>query len=87
MKARFADLRLLPRSEVLRRKDLITDFGKPLFSFMMAEGHEILLQELRSRDAMLVPDLMVASLRYGGMSSTRTDLCADEAGNRREILD
>ncbi len=71
MKPRFADLPLLPHPGMMHRRSLFDEHGKFDTSFRIAGDYELLLRELKTHDALFVPDLLVAGLQFGGVSSTR----------------
>jgi glycosyltransferase involved in cell wall biosynthesis len=80
MKRQFGDLPTLPHPGMMHKRDLFAERGKFDTSFRIAGDYELLLREFRDRDALFVPELLVAGLQQGGISGTR-------AGMRKSLLE
>jgi len=68
-KRQFIQGRTLPGQAVIYHRSVFEVHGlfDPLFS--VAGDYEMLLRELRKRDALFVPDVIVAGYQFGGESS------------------
>ncbi len=69
VKTRFKQLMSLPHPAVMHRKSLFAQNGKFDESYRIAGDYEMLLRELIANDALFIPDVVVAGMRQGGISS------------------
>lgn len=58
-----------PHPGMLHHSNFFKDHGKFDESFRIAADYEIMLRELADREALFVPDVVVAAIRYGGVSN------------------
>jgi glycosyltransferase involved in cell wall biosynthesis len=75
-RTRFKEIMCLPHTGLMHHRSLFETHGKFDESFRIGGDYEMLLRELRNGDAMFVPDLVVAGMGHGGVSS-------DPAGSLR----
>lgn len=66
---RFHEGACLPHQGVLHRHDLFQQIGEFDESFRIGGDYEIMLRELKAAEAMFIPDIIVAAMRQGGLSS------------------
>ena len=59
----------IPHPGLMHHRSLFTQHGLFDESFRIAGDYEFLLRELKQADAAFIPDLMVAGMRQGGLSS------------------
>jgi glycosyltransferase involved in cell wall biosynthesis len=59
----------IPHQGVMHRRSLFNQHGLFDESFRIAGDYELLLRELKSKDAVFVPDIVTAGMRVGGVSS------------------
>jgi len=59
----------LPHQGVMHRRSLFERNGKFDESFRIGGDYEIMLRELKSAEAMFIPDIIVTAMRPGGLSS------------------
>jgi len=57
-----------PHPGLLHHAHIFRDHGLFDESFRIAGDYELLLRELRTRDAMFVPEVIVVGIQYGGVS-------------------
>lgn len=57
-----------PHPGLMHHSDVFREYGEFDESFRIAGDYELLLRELRTREAMFVPEVIVAGVRYGGVS-------------------
>lgn len=69
---RFTDIMSLAHPGLMHHKSLFAAHGKFDDSFRIAGDYELLLRELPAGDALFVPDLVVAGMRQGGISTEPT---------------
>lgn len=69
VKMRFKQVMCLPHPGLMHRRSLFNSRGGFDESFHIAGDYELLLRELNSADAAFVPDLLMAGMRQGGLSS------------------
>lgn len=67
---RFRSLMSLPHTALFHRRDLFQIHGDFDPAFRIAGDYEFLLRELGAHDALFVPDLIVAGMSIGGVSSS-----------------
>jgi len=70
VKARFAQLMGIPHQGVIHHRSLFEEHGTFDESFRISGDYELLRRELRGADALFVPDLILAGMRQGGVSSS-----------------
>lgn len=75
---RFDQIMCLPHTGLMHHCSLFETHGKFDESFRISGDYEMLLRELRSGEALFVPDLMVAGMGHGGVSN-------DPAGSLQKI--
>lgn len=68
-KARFLTSMCLPHPGMMHHRSLFEEHGAFNESFHIAGDYELLLRELKHADAVFIPDLIVAGVRQGGISS------------------
>ena len=68
-KMRFGQIMCIPHTALMHHRSLFEYRGGFDESFRIAGDYEMLLRELRERDALFVPGLVVAGMRHGGVSS------------------
>ena len=59
----------LPHQGVMHRYELFDQIGKFDESFRIGADYELLLRELKSADAVFIPDIILTGMRQGGLSS------------------
>ena len=69
MKERFKQYMCIPHQAVMHRRSLFELRGIFDDSFRIAGDYELLLRELRTGEAMFIPDIIVTAMRRGGLSS------------------
>lgn len=68
-KKRFEQIMCIPHTGLMHHRSLFEKNGKFDESFRIAGDYELLIRELRTGEAFFVPDLVVAGMRHGGISS------------------
>ena len=66
---RFSQIMCLPHTGLMHHRSLFETHGGFDESFRIGGDYELLLRELRDRDARFVPGLVVAGMLHGGVSS------------------
>ena len=69
VKDRFKQVMCIPHPGAMHRRSLFVAHGVFDESFRIAGDYELLLRELKSADAFFVPNLIVAGMCQGGVSS------------------
>ena len=69
VKARFLAGMCLPHPGMMHHRSLFEQHGTFDESFRIAGDYELLLRELKQADALFIPDLLIAGVRQGGISS------------------
>ncbi len=69
IKQKFKQKMSLPHQGVMHRKSLFKKQGYFDESFRITGDYELLLRELKTADAIFIPDLIIAGMRQGGISS------------------
>ena len=69
VKKKFKQLMALPHQGVMHHSSLFDEYGTFDESFMIAGDYEFLLRELRDHDALFTPDIIMAGMQIGGVSS------------------
>ncbi len=68
-KVRFMQGLCLPHQGVMHRRSLFVQKGKFDESFRIAADYELMLRELKTGEAIFIPDIIVTAMRQGGLSS------------------
>jgi glycosyltransferase involved in cell wall biosynthesis len=66
--------RMPPHPGMMHNKNIFKEFGGFNESFRIAADYELMLKELKNREAYFVPNLTVAAIQYGGISSNMKHL-------------
>jgi glycosyltransferase involved in cell wall biosynthesis len=66
---RFKQVMCIPHPGLMHHRSLFRVHGRFDESFRIAGDYELLLRELKSADAVFVPDLILTGMRQGGISS------------------
>ncbi len=66
---RFKQLMSIPHPGAMHRASLFRKYGNFDEAFRIAGDYEFLLRELKSNDAMFMPNLITIGMRQGGVSS------------------
>jgi glycosyltransferase involved in cell wall biosynthesis len=69
MKAQFWASMCLPHPGMMHHRSLFEAHGPFNESFRIAGDYEMLLRELKHADALFIPNLIIAGVRQGGISS------------------
>ena len=69
VKNRFKQLMSIPHPGAMHRASLFRKYGNFDEAFRIAGDYEFLLRELKSNDAMFMPNLITIGMRQGGVSS------------------
>jgi hypothetical protein len=72
VKDRFKQIMCIPHQGVMHRSSLFEQYGNFDESFRISGDYELLLRELKAADAVFIPNLIVAGMRQGGISSNPT---------------
>jgi len=91
VKKSFQQYMSIPHVGTMHRRTLFEQHGTFNESFHIAGDYELLLRELKTSDAVLVPNIITAAQRLGGMSTSlvnkfviyREILCAQRMHGRR----
>lgn len=83
IKERFKYNMCIPHPGVMHRRNLFEQYGEFDESFRIAADYEFLLRELPMAEAYFFPDIIVAGMRQGGVSSTSANLWIALAEIRR----
>jgi glycosyltransferase involved in cell wall biosynthesis len=70
VKKSFTKTMSIPHPGTMHRHCLFEQHGLFDESFYIAGDYEFLLRELKTRDAVFIPDIITTSMRQGGISST-----------------
>lgn len=65
----FSQIMCVPHPGLMHRRSLFEQHGNFDESFRIAGDYELLLRELKKADAFFIPNLIIAAMRYGGVSS------------------
>lgn len=68
-KERFKQMMSIPHPGLMHRSSLFAQYGLFDESFRIAGDYELLLRELKTGDAVFIPDLITVGMRQGGISS------------------
>jgi glycosyltransferase involved in cell wall biosynthesis len=69
VKERFKQGLCLPHPGVMHRRSLFEQNGKFDESFRIGGDYELMLRELKTAEAMFIPDIITTAMRPGGLSS------------------
>jgi glycosyltransferase involved in cell wall biosynthesis len=69
IREKFKAVMCIPHQGVMHRRNLFAERGNFDESYRIAGDYELLLRELKTADAACLPDLIVAGMRHGGISS------------------
>jgi Glycosyltransferases involved in cell wall biogenesis len=69
VKERFKQGLCLPHPGVMHRRSLFERNGKFDESFRIGGDYELMLRELKTAEAMFIPDIIITAMRPGGLSS------------------
>ena len=59
-----------PHPGLLHKREMFAELGRFDEAYRIAGDYEFLIRELRTRDALFAPSVVVAGVQYGGMSCT-----------------
>jgi hypothetical protein len=60
----------IPHPGLMHRRSLFDHHGEFDESFRISGDYELLLRELKTSDAVFIPDVIIAGMRQGGISSS-----------------
>ena len=69
VKESFKQYMTIPHQAVMHRRSLFERHGKFDESFRIAGDYELLLRELKTGEAVFIPDIITTGMRVGGISS------------------
>jgi hypothetical protein len=69
VKNRIKQLMCLPHPAVMHRRSLFADHGNFDESFRIAGDYELLLRELKTKDAFFIEGIVMTAMRQGGIST------------------
>lgn len=69
IRGRFRQGSCLSHQGVMHRRSLFEQNGKFDESFRIAGDYELMLRELKTAEAMFIPDIITTAMRQGGLSS------------------
>ena len=69
VKNRFKQLMCVPHPAVMHRRSLFADHGNFDESFRIAGDYELLLRELKTKDAFFIEGIVMTAMRQGGVST------------------
>ena len=69
IKDRFKQVMCICHQGVMHRRGLFEQYGKFDESFHITGDYELLLRELKTSDAVFIPDIIIVAMRQGGISS------------------
>jgi glycosyltransferase involved in cell wall biosynthesis len=69
IKERFKQVMCIYHQGVMHRRGLFQQYGKFDESFQIAGDYELLLRELKTSDAVFIPDIIIVAMRQEGISS------------------
>jgi len=70
VKERFKQVMIIPHPGLMHRRSLFERHGNFDESFRIGGDYELLLRELRTAEAIFVPDIIMIGMRQGGLSSS-----------------
>lgn len=68
-RARFGQIMSLPHTGLMHHRSLFEAHGSFDASFRIGGDYELLLRELRTGEALFVPDVVIAGMQHGGVST------------------
>lgn len=68
-KERFKQVMSIPHPGLMHRRSLFEQHGNFDESFRIAGDYELLLRELKTAEAVFIPDIITVAMRQGGLSS------------------
>ena len=68
-KRKFMQIMSIPHIGLMHHRKLFEIHGKFNEHYRIAGDYDLLLRELKTRDALFVPDIVVAGMQYGGLGS------------------
>lgn len=83
VKQRFKQSMCIPHPGLMHRRSLFEQHGYFDESFRIAGDYELLMRELKTGDAVFMPDLIVIGMRQGGISSDPVNSLTALRENRR----
>lgn len=83
LKGRFLASMCLPHPGLMHHRSVFEQHGTFDESFRIAGDYEMLLRELKHADALFVPNLIVAGVRQGGISSSPESALLSLSESRR----
>ena len=69
IKDRFKQIMCIPHTGAMHRRSLFERHGKFDESFRIGGDYELLMRELKTGDAVFIPNLITVGMRQGGISS------------------
>ena len=70
VKERFKQIMSIPHPGLMHRRSLFEQNGNFDESFRIGGEYELLLRELKTADAVFIPDIITVGMRQGGLSSS-----------------
>ncbi len=70
VKERFKQVMSIPHPGLMHRRSLFEQNGIFDESFRISGDYELLLRELKTADAVFIPDIIIIGMRQGGLSSS-----------------
>jgi len=70
VKERFKQVMCIPHPGLMHRRSLFEQHGNFDESFRIGGDYELLLRELKTAEAIFVPDIIMIGMRQGGLSSS-----------------
>jgi glycosyltransferase involved in cell wall biosynthesis len=70
VKERFKQIMSIPHPGLMHRRSLFEQYGNFDESFRIGGDYELLLRELKTADALFIPDIITVGMRQGGLSSS-----------------
>ena len=68
-KKKFMQIMSIPHVGLMHHRKLFEIHGKFNEHYRIAGDYDLLLRELKTRDALFAPDIVVAGMQYGGLGS------------------
>lgn len=87
VKNRFKQLMCVPHPGAMHHKSLFAEVGQYDETFRIAADYELLLRELKTKDAFYIPNLISVGMMQGGISSDPANslLCMREIRHAQKI--
>jgi hypothetical protein len=83
VKKRFKQYMCIPHPGLMHRSSLFADIGNFDESFRIAGDYEIMLRELKTAEAVFLPNIITVGMRQGGVSSSPANTLATMRELRR----